>query len=333
MSDYKTIHGVNVRDYTTDPDTLITGQVWYDTTNKVLQFQSEGAGAWSSGGNLNVGNRYGTGFGTQTAGLITGGLRHGLSGDRAETESYNGTSWTEVADLNQARNFYGESSVGTSTAGAAIAGYQSPGGGSNFAIVENWNGSSWTETTDINTARRAAACTGSQPASMIFGGFTSTQVNQTEVWNGSSWTEVNDLNTTRDNMAALGTTSAAFSCGGSPGPTAVTAIVESWNGTSWTETTDINIARNGVGGSGSATEGVIFAGRAPSKSGHTERWNGSSWTEQNNLSRSISYVGNGTVSGTSTFVAGGDSDANPSAPAGTEEWNEPVLATKTADTD
>ena len=136
MADYKTIHGIHVRDYTTDPDTLIVGQVWYDKTNKVLQFQSEGAGAWSSGGNLNVGNRYGTGFGTQTAGLITGGLRHGLSGDRAETESYNGTSWTEVADLNQARNFYGESSVGTSTAGAAIAGYQSPGGGSNFAIVE-----------------------------------------------------------------------------------------------------------------------------------------------------------------------------------------------------
>ena len=331
MADYKTIHGISIRDYTTDPDNLIVGQVWFDKTNNVLQFQAEGAGAWSTGGNLNVGGRYGSGFGTQTAGLYFSGLRHGLSNDRAETEAYNGTSWTEVADLNTARSTYGEGGVGISTAGACIAG-KSPSD-TNEAKVENWNGSGWTETTDINTARRQAACTGSQPASMIFGGFTSTQVNQTEVWNGSSWTEVNDLNTTRDNMAALGTTSAAFSCGGSPGPTAVTAIVESWNGTSWTETTDINIARNGVGGSGSATEGVIFAGRAPSKSGHTERWNGSAWTEQNNLSRSISYVGNGTVSGTSTFVAGGDSDANPSAPAGTEEWNEPVLATKTADTD
>ena len=330
MTDYKTIHGFKVRSYTTDPDNLITGQVWYDKTNKVLQFQDQGAGAWSTGGNLNTGGRYGSGFGTQTAGLYFSGLRHGLSSERAETESYNGTAWTEVADLNAARSTYGESGVGISTAGACIAGYTPSG---NFDNVENWNGTSWSETTDINTARRAAACTGSQSASMIFGGLTSTQVNQTEVWNGSTWTESGDLNTTRDNMASLGTTSAAYSCGGSPGPTAVTAVVESWNGSAWTETTDINTARNALGGSGSATEVVVFAGRTPSKSGHTERWNGSAWTEQSNLSRSIAYVGNATASGTTTFCAGGDSDASPSAPAGTEEWNDPVLVTKTIDTD
>ena len=39
MSDYKTIHGTLVRSYTTDPDNPIEGQVWYDKTNKVLQFQ------------------------------------------------------------------------------------------------------------------------------------------------------------------------------------------------------------------------------------------------------------------------------------------------------
>ena len=49
MADYKTIHGVNLRDYTTDPDTLIEGQVWYDKTNKVVQFfhnSVTAAGAW-----------------------------------------------------------------------------------------------------------------------------------------------------------------------------------------------------------------------------------------------------------------------------------------------
>ena len=50
MSEYKTIHGVKIRDYTTDPDNLITGQVWFDKTNKVLQFQAEGAGSWATGG-------------------------------------------------------------------------------------------------------------------------------------------------------------------------------------------------------------------------------------------------------------------------------------------
>ena len=55
MADYKTIHGVNLRDYTTDPDTLIEGQVWYDKTNKVVQFfhnNVTSAGAWRLAGNV-----------------------------------------------------------------------------------------------------------------------------------------------------------------------------------------------------------------------------------------------------------------------------------------
>ena len=132
MSDYKTIHGISIRDYTTDPDTLITGQVWFDKTNKVLQFQATGAGAWATGGSLNVGGRYGSGFGTQTAGLYFTGLRQGLSADRVETEQYNGSSFSEVGDMNTGRSTYGESGVGTTTAGACIAGYSNPGN-SNYA--------------------------------------------------------------------------------------------------------------------------------------------------------------------------------------------------------
>jgi hypothetical protein len=55
MADYKTIHGVNLRDYTTDPDTLIEGQVWYDKTNKVVQFfhnNATTAGSWRTGNDL-----------------------------------------------------------------------------------------------------------------------------------------------------------------------------------------------------------------------------------------------------------------------------------------
>ena len=35
MSDYKTIHGARVKDYTTDPTYPIEGQVWYDETDSV----------------------------------------------------------------------------------------------------------------------------------------------------------------------------------------------------------------------------------------------------------------------------------------------------------
>jgi len=112
MSDYKTIHGISIRDYTTDPDNLITGQVWFDKTNKVLQFQAEGAGAWASGGNLNTGRAQVAGAGTQTAGLAFGGGYPAVN----NTEKYNGSSWTEVNNLNAGRR----TMIGFGTQTAAI---------------------------------------------------------------------------------------------------------------------------------------------------------------------------------------------------------------------
>ena len=89
MADYKTIHGINVRDYTTDPDTLITGQVWYDTTNKVLQFQATGAGSWASGGNMNTARDQIGGGGTQTSALAFGGEVLPPSSASNSTEEWN----------------------------------------------------------------------------------------------------------------------------------------------------------------------------------------------------------------------------------------------------
>ena len=53
---------------------------------------------------------------------------------RAYTEIWDGSSWTEVSDLNTTR--YGVGGAGTSTDGLCFAGY--PTG----AINEHWNGSS-----------------------------------------------------------------------------------------------------------------------------------------------------------------------------------------------
>ena len=59
---------------------------------------------------------------------------------KALTESYNGTSWTEVNDMNTART----GGIGTGNnqdAALAIGGYS----GSYDDEVEQWNGTSWTE--------------------------------------------------------------------------------------------------------------------------------------------------------------------------------------------
>ncbi len=78
-------------------------------TGATEEWSSEIAqGAWSTGGNVNTARRDLGGAGTQTAGLIMGGQPPPTG--VANTESYNGSSWTEVNDLNQARNGNNESS-------------------------------------------------------------------------------------------------------------------------------------------------------------------------------------------------------------------------------
>ena len=105
--------------YTTDPDTLITGQVWFDKTNKVLQFQAQGAGAWATGGNLNFGREQNTGLsvGTQTAGLLFGG-DNPTPGGTVKTEEYNGSSWTASNDINYAAG--NSAGLGTQTAAVLV---------------------------------------------------------------------------------------------------------------------------------------------------------------------------------------------------------------------
>jgi hypothetical protein len=54
--------------------------------------------------------------------------------------SYNGTSWTELADLNTARGY--QCGAGTATAALASGGYT---GTTAVANTESWIGTSWTE--------------------------------------------------------------------------------------------------------------------------------------------------------------------------------------------
>ena len=69
------------------------------------------------------------GFGTSTAAICCGGDISNSYSDRSET--WDGTSWSEGNNLNQARNEVAAVS-GTTTAGLVF------GGGSNVATTEEW---------------------------------------------------------------------------------------------------------------------------------------------------------------------------------------------------
>ncbi len=69
---------------------------------------------------------------------------------KAETETWNGTNWTEVNDLNTARRILGSAGIDSAL---AFGGLTNPSTRTN--ITESWNGTNWTEVNDLNTSRRS----------------------------------------------------------------------------------------------------------------------------------------------------------------------------------
>ena len=314
MTTYKGIKGLSIQTIAGDPGTIVDGLIWYDSIARKVQGSKTGAGTWASGGNLNTakGSTGAATDGANTTGLVFGGLS--ATATLAETESYNGSSWTEVGDLNTGRSNPRGGGISTSALAAG-------GGPSATAVVEEWNGSSWTETTNINTARQEATGWGDNAEGiLIAGGNPVTAI--TELWDGSSWTEVGDLNTARRLLAGFGATyqSGILAGGLKPPGNTQSLEAESWNGTSWTETTNISTGRAQHGAFGTSdSDGYVVSGYNfnASETPNVEQWDGSAWTEVANVSTTRwDIIGSGTPG--SGMIMGGD------APGGkqnvTEEW-------------
>jgi hypothetical protein len=304
MSEYKGIKGFQVQTRTEDP-------VPYAQALADNPYQ----GVWGSGGSLNTARAQHAGAGTQTSALMFGGDTNPplTSRERAETESYNGTAYTEVADLNQARRVLAGAGA-SSTSAIAVGGYTGPG--VYTGQTETWNGSSWTEVNDLNDGRSNLGAVGIVTAALAIGGSPPGHTANTETWNGSSWTEVNNLNTATKDAATAGLYTSALCFGGNLPPN--TAKCESWDGTSWTEVNDLNTVRNEASGSGASNTAALGFGGEPPTLSKTESWDGTSWTEVNDMAtarHSAASSQNGPSS--LTLVSGGFASTKM---ATTEEW-------------
>ena len=305
MATYREIKGVTVQTRDEDPELNV--------------------GAWASGGALNTARYGGSGFGTGAdSGIVAGSNEPAPAGNLVE--QYNGTSWTEVAEINTGR-IISASGFGSVTAGLIMGGVTQPGG-SNTGATESWNGSAWTELNDLNEARASYASSSSSPytSGFIAGGSGSPAPAETETWDGTSWTETGDLNTGRFGVAGAGVSSTSgLAFGGAPNR----AINESWDGSSWTEVGDLNTAREYLNGAGVQSSALAFAGRtSPPQSfkAQTESWDGSSWTEVADLATTRFQGQSGGVA-SSAFYAGGEA---PGVSSATEEFTaDAVLATVT----
>ena len=326
MATYKGTKGFTVQILASDPTSGDTaGLLFFNSTDNEFKYVRPGGtadlGTWASGGALNTARAGGTNstFAPQDAGMTYGGATPGTASGTVDTEKYNGSSWTEVNNLNAGRKE--ASGAGIQTSSLMVSGYDT----GFINVVEEYNGTNWSEIAEVNAARGTMAGWGANAENAIIAGGNNSQTTAVESWNGSSWTEVAELNTGRYNVAGFGSTNTSGIVG--PG-TGGTSSVESWNGTAWTEIAEVNTARVQAASAGlTNASGLIISGYvAPAGSVNTEFWNGTSWTEVNNVA-TARWDGSAGGSSTAALFNGGDSPGGKQT--ATEEWTVPDVVIKT----
>ena len=216
------------------------------------------------------------GSGSQTSALAYGGNTGSVS---AKTNSWNGSSWTEVNDLNTARQQGGAAGV-DNTSALASGGFTPPS--TYQTVVEKWNGTNWTEVTDISLGRYGMQGFGTVTSAIICGGQASSGnfYKKTESYNGTNWTTLADIGFERSFGGSAGSdnTSGLIFGGTDDSPTDLrTNKVELWNGSSWVEQADLSgSAFTAMAGAGTATSAIAFGGEGPSNEMRTatEEWVG-----------------------------------------------------------
>ena len=321
MANYKELEGFGVQTLATDPDSAgWIGSIFYNSTSGTFKTVKPGgmaAGTWASAASLNTARSSAAAAGIYTAGLVFGGTPPTI----ANTEAYNGTSWSEQNDLSTTG--YNMLGCGLQNGALRHGGYN----GSYLNVTEEYNGTSWatgnitpvnidSHTGSFGTQTSALAVSGNQSPGP------STKVN-VFAYDGTDWTVSASVNTAKEAAGGFGTTTSALVTGISGQGT------ESWNGTSWTEVAEKNTDRalyGGASGTGN-TDGLVYGGTPPT-TGKTEFWNGTSWTELADMatSRTTAGVGNSSVN---ALAASG---LIPPVTSATEEWTVPDVVINTLTT-
>ena len=326
--------GDTIQTVSSDVSPASFGDIWYNSTLQKVRLLQFGTGTWASGGNVNSARSSGQGAGaTHSAAVIWSG--EGPSpADRAKTESYDGSSWTEVNDLNSARIYpFGD---GTQTAAFTAGGHNPSNAPVYRTETETWDGTSWTVLgpANLNTGRAQGGSNGITTSALAYTGESPgppprSFYNNAEELDGSTWTNITSLNRGPNNQSCrftsqhLGRTAPAsrVAGGGYNAPASGVNLNEEWNGTSWAEEAELNTARGAiVGGSGTVNDCIIFGGGPDWTTGltNTESWDGTSWTEINDLATGKRFASNAGSTSQNAMAATG----SPAA-VGTEEWTVP----------
>ena len=146
--------------------------------------------SWTNGPTMNTGRSHLGCGGTQTAGIGAGGYRTPTTAVTNVTETFDGTSFTETADLGTARRTYG-SRDGTTSAFVVFGGSGAPSGTLTEEFTSSANvitAAAWSSGGNLGTARYSLAGSGTETAALASGGGSLTTVTgDTEEYDGTSW--------------------------------------------------------------------------------------------------------------------------------------------------
>jgi len=189
VADYPAGHGRVVVTGTTTAALSNAGEIatnpsnWYD--NKCYDFNGS---AWTEAGDYPIYKSNGGMAGTQTAAIVAGGYggpNGSIPGAAGRTicATYDGSSWTEIAELNQIKTECGYSGAGTTTSMVVCAGPTPTN-----AVTELWNGTAWSEGNDLATGRGAGGSAGTM-SSMLYAGGTSPALSPTTSALTEEWSQ------------------------------------------------------------------------------------------------------------------------------------------------
>lgn len=246
---------------------------------------------------------------------------------KADTETYDGTSWTEVANLATARRGLSGSCGNSGKTALATAGFPT------YNLTEEFTNSSnvitagaWTSGTNLPSARTAGGGTrvGTQNAFAIFAAYISDPTGtETEEYNGTSWSGGGTMGTGRYNASGSGILTAALCAGGNLPPS--TAVVEEYDGSSWSEVNNISTARFGAALIGPQTASALCGGdvypSSPRAGNQTEEYDGTNWTNGGNLNTGRATYNGGAGTQTAGLAFTGNDFGSPGTLNSTEEYD------------
>ena len=253
MSNYKSIKGTSIKEYSVDPITLPEGQMWFNSYTGKFKIYSDAPilAAWSMANNTPIYAFQNGGFGTQTAAVLAGGKDIlAFVDSRFDSYNYDGNVYTASGNLITDRGYLSGAGAGTQTAGLISGGYSSGTLGGIFS-TEEYNGSSWTSGGTMIAAAYEHSMRGTQTAAVLTNG-----ENGTELYDGTSWTSGSShIHSSFPNYDAAmgGTQTAMIQAGG--GSVFFDFKTDSYlfDGTTWTSGPTRMLSRNTSGGFGTQT--------------------------------------------------------------------------------